>query len=81
MAQWLRFHAPTAGGMGSIAQGTKIPHAMWFGQKQKKLTIRATAASTQCGSWGRIEPTESGLFVIAINGCKKCQWKNNGKKF
>ena len=28
--QWLRLHAPSAGGMGSIPdQGTKIPHATW----------------------------------------------------
>ena len=33
---WLRFHASTAGGMGSIPdQGTKIPHATWHGQKRK----------------------------------------------
>ena len=34
--QWLRFHASTAGGIGSIPdQGTKIPHATWHGQKRK----------------------------------------------
>ena len=32
--QWLRLHASTAGGVGSIpGQGTKIPHAVWGGQK------------------------------------------------
>ena len=35
--QWLRLHASTAGGTGSIPGcGTKIPHAMWHGQKKKK---------------------------------------------
>ena len=37
MVQWLRLHASTAGGMGSIpGQGTKIPHALRHGQKKKK---------------------------------------------
>ena len=37
MAQWLRFWASKAGGIRSIpGQGTKIPHAMWHGQKKKK---------------------------------------------
>ena len=36
VVQWLRLHVPTAGGMGSIlGQGTKIPHASWFGQINK----------------------------------------------
>ena len=36
--QWLRLHAPTAGGLGSIpGQGTKIPHAVWCGQKNKMI--------------------------------------------
>ena len=34
--QWLRLHAPNAGGGGSIpGQGTKIPHATQQGQKKK----------------------------------------------
>ena len=36
MVQWLRLHAPSAGGTGSIpAWGTKILHAIWCGQKNK----------------------------------------------
>ena len=36
--QWLRLHASTAGGAGSIpGQGTKIPHAMWCDQKKQEL--------------------------------------------
>ena len=36
--QWLRLHAPTAVGLGSIpGQGTKIPHAVWCGQKNKMI--------------------------------------------
>ena len=37
--QWLRLCTSTAGGMGSIPdRGTKIPYALWHGQKtnQKK---------------------------------------------
>ena len=35
--QWLGLHASTAGGTGLIpGQGTKIPHALWHGQKQNK---------------------------------------------
>ena len=34
LAQWLRLHASTAEGMGSVpSQGTKSPHAVWYGQK------------------------------------------------
>ena len=35
VVQWLGLHASTAGGLGSIpGQGTKIPQASWWGQKQ-----------------------------------------------
>ena len=35
VVQWLRLHASTAEGLGSIpGQGTKIPHAVWYGQKK-----------------------------------------------
>ena len=38
--QWLRLHVPDAGGMGLIpGRGTKIPHAMWCGQKKKKESL------------------------------------------
>ena len=37
VAQWLRFHAPNAGGTGSIpGWGTKIPHNVWWGQQQQQ---------------------------------------------
>ena len=37
VAQWLRLHASSAGGVGSIpGWGTKIPHSVWHGQKKKK---------------------------------------------
>ena len=33
--QWLRHHAFSAEGMGSIpSPGTKIPHALWQGQNK-----------------------------------------------
>ena len=35
VVQWLRLHASNAGGTGSIpGWGTKIPHALWSGQKK-----------------------------------------------
>ena len=38
--QWLRLHASNAGAEGWIpGWGTKIPHAMWRGQKEKKTSI------------------------------------------
>ena len=38
VVQWLRLHASTAGGAGSIpGRGTKIPHAARYGQKKKFL--------------------------------------------
>ena len=38
---WLRFHASNAGGKDSIpGQGTKIPQAVWHGQKKKKAEIK-----------------------------------------
>ena len=40
VVQWLRLHASTAEGLGSIpGQGTKIPHAVWYGQKKKKMKV------------------------------------------
>ena len=36
VVQWLRLHAPNAGSPGSIpGRGTKIPQAMWLGQKKR----------------------------------------------
>ena len=37
VVQWLRLHASTAGGMGSIpGRGTKIPHAAWHSHEKKE---------------------------------------------
>ena len=42
MAQWLRLHASTAGGAGSIAGGgTKIPRAKPYGKKKKSISNKA----------------------------------------
>ena len=39
-AQWLRLRTSSTGGMGSIpGLGTKIPYAMWHGQKKEILVI------------------------------------------
>ena len=38
MVQWLRLNASSAEGTVLIpGQGTKIPNALWHGQKKKKL--------------------------------------------
>ena len=40
VVQWLRLHASNAGGMGLIpGQGTKIPHATLFSQKNLKTIV------------------------------------------
>ena len=37
VVQWLRLHTSIAGGTGTNpGQGTKIPHASWYGQKNPK---------------------------------------------
>ena len=42
MSQWLRLHAPSAGGMGSIpGQETKVLHAMHAAKKKKKIVMVA----------------------------------------
>ena len=52
MVQWLRLHATNAEGAGSIpGQGTKIPHAMWHGQKKKKtlkMSLRIELKGSSC---------------------------------
>ena len=38
VVQWLVLHSFTAKGLSSIpGQGTKIPHAVWQGQKNEKI--------------------------------------------
>ena len=38
MVQWLRLSTSIAGGIGSIpSQGTKIPHAMLYSKKKKRV--------------------------------------------
>ena len=55
--QWLRLHASTAGGMGSISgQGTKIPHAPRFSHKiliiNHKMQVKCSLSFTSCsGKW------------------------------
>ena len=40
MVQWVGLHTFTVKGLGSIlGQGTKIPQAVWHGQKRKKIII------------------------------------------
>ena len=39
--KWVRLHASTAGGVGSIpGQGTKIPQAMQCGQEVNNVTLK-----------------------------------------
>ena len=65
--QWLGLHASIAAGTGSIpGEGTKIPHAMWHGKKNKleKIIIKARLVESCCKglstSWAdTITPGES----------------------
>ena len=51
MVQWLRLRTSNARGTGLIpGQGTKIPHAVWCGQKyiyKKKLKIEKQLAAAK----------------------------------
>ena len=41
VVQWLRLHASSAEGSGSIpGQGTKIPQALWCGMKEQNEVIK-----------------------------------------
>ena len=47
VVQWLRLHAPTAGGRGSIpGRGTKIPHAASGSQKIKTKNFSRNTDTT-----------------------------------
>ena len=47
--QWLRLHTSNAGDKGSIPkQGTKIPHAMHYGQKKKKTPGTKSLCTPNC---------------------------------
>ena len=55
--QWLRCHASTAGGIGSIpGQGTKIPHATQSSQKKKRKQISGWKGEIQEGRPWKIWP-------------------------
>ena len=63
--QWLRLHASTAGGVGSIpGPGTKILHAKWCSQKKKKEKCRIWGLclnfSSACLEW------EPGIHIFNI---------------
>ena len=46
VVQWLRLHPSIAGGTGLIpGLGTKIPHAAWYGQKNKRTYEDVTQES------------------------------------
>ena len=73
MVQWLRHHASTAGGKGSISgRGTKIPPAMGCGQppppqpQNKRTTYHKT--------WAAAKAVFRGKF-IDINGYIKIEKK------
>ena len=50
MVQWLGLHVSNAGGAGSIPghQGTKIPHALWCGQKIKINKTKQQQQQQKC---------------------------------
>ena len=52
VVQWLRLCVSTTGGTGSIlGQGTKVSHAMWYGQKKKKSCGNPEEMESPSG-WG-----------------------------
>ena len=58
MVQWLTLHAFNAGDTGLIpGQGIKVPHAVWCGQKKKKLEkIQDNRRDTEvAGDWSNIK--------------------------
>ena len=53
VVQWLRLHASTAGGVGSIpGQGTKILHTVQHGQKKKKKGMVVLSVFKGCSVAG-----------------------------
>ena len=49
VVQWLRLHAPKAGGLGSIpGRETRIPHAAWHSLKKKKKEAALCQPSAKC---------------------------------
>ena len=63
--QWLRLCASTAGGTGLIpGWGTKTPHALWHGQKQKQTNktseYNKKAADSQIQRTNKLLPVGRG---------------------
>ena len=68
--QWLRLHAPNAGGMGLIpGWGTKVPHASqrWCGQKKEKNTIILCLNSEiDLDIWRVVEKEGKGMWIYTV---------------
>ena len=68
VVQWLGFRAPIAGGMGLIpGLETKIPHAIWRGQK-KKNNKKNKIGTSLVAQWLRILLPMQGTWVRALVG-------------
>ena len=69
MVQWLRLHTSDTGDMGLIpGGGTRIPHATWHGQKQKRCI----------NQWDRIDSPETNPHIygqlIYDRSAKHIKW-------
>ena len=62
--QWLRLCPSTAGGLGSIpGQGTKIPHATWYGEKKQNS---GTFDVKTCHVWYIDRAQNVAVIIITI---------------
>ena len=75
----LRLHASNAGGAGSIpGRGTKIPHAVWCGQKKNNNNNNLNFLHSK----GIKIPTRKISYITEINNIKikiSCSNKNNNR--
>ena len=77
MVQWLRLCVSSAEGLGSIpGRGTKIPRAVWHGQKIKKKKkshsedskgIKIKPPKTKNGRGDLVEESSEASGVVIIN--------------
>ena len=80
MVQWLRLCVPTAAGLGSVlGQGTKVPNAMWLGQKLKLKKNKCKISILEYSRLIMGDDTVGGTYLkvnlVLIKmecGCQKC---------
>lgn len=77
MVQWLRFHAPNAGGTGSIpGRGAEIPRATWRGQKtlkRSRVNLRCPRPGSHWTRGGRCRPVQVLVWGACSCGFAHCE--------